>query len=234
MKLHKRVLCAAGVALLLSGTSLIGAEKSAKSIMSNAYQYLGSMDKYSFNAVVSENGDPLNSYKQNVSAKVSRPDKLRVDTKGNIKNRSNYINNGTYTMMDHNFGFYGQLKTPKSIEGTLDFIFDKYGIKSPMASLFYKDMDKRMKLKKSKYFGVINVDGVSCDYIAFKNNSREIHVWIATGDTPLVKAYSIIDSNDNSRVNTSLVWNKNSSIKAEDFVFVVPHGASKIVINSAK
>jgi hypothetical protein len=191
------------------------------------------MDKYMFNAVVSENGDPLNSYKQNVTAKVLRPDKLRVDTKGNIKNRSNYINNGTYTMLDHNFGFYGQLKTPKTIEGALDFIFEKYGIKSPMASLFYKDMDKRMKLKKSKYFGVVNVDGVLCDYIAFRNNSREIHVWIATGDAPLVKAYSIIDSNDHSRVNTSIVWNK-GSVRAKDFIFVAPRGTSKIVINSAK
>jgi len=238
MNLHKKLLCTAGVVLLLSSTNLFGADKSARDVINNAYQYLGGMDKYSFTAVVSEdaveNGVIVKTYKQNVSAKVSRPNKLRVDTKGDIKNRSNYLNNGLYTMMDHDFGFYGQIKTPKSIDEALDFIFTKFGIKSPMASLFYSDMNKRVKFKKSKYFGTMDVAGTECDYVAFKNNTREIHAWIATGDKPLVKAYSIIDTgiDGNPRMNTSLSWT-NVSISDSDFVFKAPKGASIITVNSS-
>ena len=239
MNLHKKVFCVAGMGFLLSTTSLVAADKSAKSIIKNAYQYLGSMDKYAFQAVVSEDavesGEIIKTYKQNVSAKVARPDKLRVDTKGDVKDRSTYINHGLFTMIDHDFGYYAQLKTPTTIDGTLDTIFTKFGIKAPMASLFYSDMNKRVKFKNSKYFGTMDVAGVECDYVAFKNSIREIHVWIATGDKPLVKTYSIIDTTTegNPRMNTSLVWSVNPKISESDFVFKAPKGVSKISVNSA-
>ena len=233
MKLHKKVLSVVGLGLLLSGTNLVAEEKSANEIINNAYMYLGSMDKYAFSAVVSvDNGETEQSYKQNISAKISRPDMLRVDTNGDIRNRSNYLNNGLYTMIDHDTGFYGQIETPKSIDDTLDIMFTKFGIKAPMATLFYSDMYKRMKLKNGKYFGTMDVAGVECDYVAFRNNTREIHAWIATGDKPLIKTYSVIEQ-DNSRMNTSLTWTENANISDSNFVFKAPKNASKITVNSA-
>ncbi len=49
-------------------------------------------------------------------------------------------------------------------DGTLDLIFDAYGINAPLASLIYSDMDKSVKFTKSKYFGTMDVAGVACDY----------------------------------------------------------------------
>ena len=234
MKLHTKVLSVVGLGLLLSGTNLLAAEKSAQDIINNSYKYLGSMDKYAFNAVVSvNNGETEKSFKQNIAAKVSRPDMIRVDTNGDIRNRSNYLNNGIYTMMDHDTGFYGQIKTPTNIDDALDFMFSKFTINAPMATLFYSDMDKRIKLKNGKYFGTVNVAGVECDYVAFRNNTKEIHAWIATGDKPLVKTYSVIDQ-DNFRMNTSLTWTANANISDSNFVFKAPKNASKITVNSAK
>ena len=240
MNLHKKLLYTAGVALLLSGTSLVAAEQSAKDILSKAYNYIGDMDQYAFDAIVTskgtEDGETARKYKQNVSIKVDRPGKLRVDTKGDIKNRSIYINDGLFTMMDHSYNYYGQLKTPKTIDGTLDFIFDKFGIKAPMASLVYSDMGKRIKFKKSKYFGKMDVAGTECDYVAFKSRAGEVHVWIATGDKPLVKTYAIIDTtaNGNPRTDTSLTWDTNPKISESDFIFKAPKGAAKISVEPAR
>ncbi|MEE8588660.1 MAG: DUF2092 domain-containing protein [Sulfurimonadaceae bacterium] len=239
MKLYKKLLCATGVAFLLGGTSLFAAEQSPRDILDKAFQYIGSMDRYAFHAVVVDNEvegeETVKQYRHDVSVKVDRPGNLRVDTKGDIKNRTNTFNNGLFTMMDNGFGYYGQLKTPETINGALDFIFEKYGIKAPLASLMYSDMHKRVKVKKSKYFGTMNVDGVECDYIAFKSKVREVHVWVATGDTPLVKAYSIIDTSGepHSRINTSLTWNTNPKISDSDFIFKAPKGAVKISVHSA-
>jgi len=99
----------------------------------------------------------------------------------------------------------------------------------------YSDMDKRVKFRTSKYFGIKDVAGVECDYVAFKNRTREIHVWIATGDKPLVKTYSIIDTYGDaaSRIDTSITWNENAKISDSDFVFVAPKGSSKISVNPA-
>ena len=232
MNLHKKILCAAGVALLLSGTNLVAAEQSAKDILSKAYNYIGNMDEYAFDAIVTGKIGQDADAKQMVSVKVDRPDKLRVDTKGDIKNRSTYINGGLFTMMDHTYNYYGQLKTPKTIDGTLDFIFEKFGIKAPLASLVYSDMGKRVKFTKSKYFGKMDVAGTECDYVAFKSRAGEVHIWIATGDKPLVKTYAIIDGD--SRMDTSLTWDTNPKISQSDFIFKAPKGAAKISVEPAK
>jgi hypothetical protein len=240
MNLHKKLLCTAGVAFLLAGTNLYAAEdQSAKDIVNKAYQYIGSMDKYAFDAVVTEDeakdGEIVKKYSHDVSVKVDRPGKLRVDTKGDIKNRSSYINDGLFTMIDHGHDYYGQLKTPKTIDGALDLIFEKYGIRAPLASLIYSDMYKRVKFNRSKYFGTMDVAGVECDYVAFKSRVREVHVWITTGDKPLVKTYSIIDTTikGNPRRNTSLTWNTNPSLSDSDFIFRAPKGASKVSVEAA-
>ena len=236
MKLYKQLLLLAGAALLLSGTALIGAEKSAKSVIDNAYKYIGKMDRYAFDAVISDT-DPKNGkiYKHHVSVKVDRPDKLRVDTVGDIKDRSVYINDGLFTLIDHKFNYYGQLKVPETTDRALDFIFKSYGITAPLASLIYSDMYKRTKFSKGKYFGMVNVGGVECDYVAFRNKSGEVHIWIATGNKPLVKAYSIIDTyvEGKPRKDTLVTWYTSPKIPESDFVFSAPKGASRISVEPA-
>jgi len=238
MTIHKKLLYTAGIALLLAGTNLVAAQQSAsaKDILSKAYNYIGGMDEYAFDAIVTgdgaEVGAAAENYRQDVSVEVDRPGKLRVDTKGDIKNRSIYVNDGLFTIMDHTYHYYGQLKTPKTIDGALDFIFEKFGIKAPLASLVYSDMAKRAKFTKSKYFGKMDVAGTECDYVAFKSRAGEVHVWIATGDKPLVKTYAIIDGG--SRMDTSLTWDTNPKISQSDFIFKAPKGAAKISIEPAK
>ena len=234
MKLYKKALCIVSVGLLLSGTNLLAAEKSAKDVVKKVYAQMGSMDKYSFDAAVSDHdvvdGETV-TYNQNVFVKVERPGSVRIDNDGDIKNRSTYMNNGLFSMIDHEFGYYGQLKTPKTIDGTLDFLFEKFGIRTPLSTLMYSDMGTRLKFKTSKYFGTVEVAGVECDYVAFKNNNKEIHIWITTGDTPLVKTFSII--NGDERINTTLTWNTDPKFSDSDFIFKAPKDATKISINSA-
>jgi len=235
MNLHKKLFCTAGVALLLSSTNLFAADQSARDILNNAYQYVGSMDKYSFTAVVTEN-EATEINKRTVSVKIDRPGKFRVDNRGTVKDRSSYLNDGSFTMLDREYNYYGQIETPKTIDGALDVLFENFGIRAPLAQLMYSDMDKRVKFRTGKYFGTKDVGGVECDYVAFKNGTREIHVWVATGEKPLVKAYSIIDTDtaSASRRNTSVTWNENPNISDSDFIFVAPKGSSKISVNRAK
>lgn len=237
MNLHKKLLCTAGVALLLSSTSLFASDQSARDILNKAYQYIGSMDQYAFIATVADEAEgDAKTYKHNISVKVDRPGKLRVDTTGTVKNRSAYLNDGSYTMIEHGHNYYAQMKTPKTINASLDLLFEKFGIRAPLAQLIYNGMDKKVRFSTGKYFGTKDVGGVVCDYVAFKNNTREIHFWIATGDQPLIKSYSILDKSTNakSRVNTTVKWDTNAKISESDFVFVAPKGSSKISVNKAK
>ena len=238
MKLYKQILSVTTASMLLIGTGLSAEEQSPKDVIKNAFTYLHGIDTYAFKAVVidtelAEDGS-TQTYRFDTSVKVDRPGKLQIDVKGPSKDRSNYLNNGVYTMMDHQFNYYGQIKTDKGIDGTLDYIFDEYGIRSPLAQLLYSEMNKRLKYTKSKNFGKVMVDGTECDYVAFSDGVRDVHIWVETGDKPLIKAYSIVDkmSEDDYRINTSLVWNLDAKISESDFIFKAPKGAEKISVQS--
>jgi hypothetical protein len=239
MKLYRKLLCSAGAILLLTTTSLLASEKSAISIMKNAYDYTGAMDKYAFDAIivdeVADKGVVVNKYKHAVNVKVDRPGNLRVDVDGEFRDRTNYVHNGKYTMVDHAYGYYAEIKASKTIDGTLDYILKSFGINAPLSALIFSDMGNRMHFKSGKYFGTMNVAGVECDYVAFKDKKREVHAWIATGDKPLVHAYSIIDTKTKGhpRINTSLTWHTDAKILKNDFVFTPSKDVMKISVESA-
>jgi len=237
MKSYCKILWSTGIVFLLGSSSLFAAEKSAKEILDNTYRYIGSMDKYAFEAVVLdddvENGKVTREkYRHDISIKIDRPDKMRVDTKGTVKNKSSILNNGIYTMIDYGVGYYSQLKTPKSIDTALDSIFEMYGIRAPLAQLVYSDMNKRFKFNKNKYFGVVNVDGVACDYVAFAGSEVEVHIWIATGDKPLVKAYKLfyVTEKECPSKTTLITWDAQPNITDSDFVVTLPKDAAAISV----
>lgn len=231
MKLHKKLISLTGLALMLSCTNLYAAGESARDIITNAYKYIGSMDSYAFRANVTERVLEK-SNKRIVSIKVDRPGKFRVEDKDSLIVVNSYLNNGVFTMFDRKHKQYAQVKTGKGIDGTLDLLFEEYGIIEPLAQLIYSEMYKRVKFKSIKYFGTKIVGGVECDYIAFKNGKVEIHVWVATGDRPLIQAYSIIDlsTEDTSRVDATVKWDINPHISDSDFIFEIPKGTSKVSV----
>jgi hypothetical protein len=230
------------IALLLSLVVTVGSasEKNALEVLKGAYNYLGSLEKYAFEAVVvheaTNRDDTLINYKDRVKVKVSRPDNLWVDIKGNDRERTNYLHNGIYTMVDHIFGFYGEINTSMGIDGSLEYILNHFGINAPLSALVFSDMNKRINIKKSRYFGTKEVLGVECDYVAFRTKKREVHVWIATGERPLVQAFSVFDRDikGKPRVNTTLSWKLDGKIKESDFIFVAPKEVLKIGVESAR
>ncbi len=239
MKLMNKVFYTVGSVLILGSTNLVATDLSAKEIKDKTQSYLSNLDKYAFDAIVydtyTKKGEETFKSKHNISVKLDRPDKLRVDVKGDIKDRTNYLNNGIYTIVDHSFGYYGQIKVPKNIDNALDFLIKEFGIDTPLTSLLYQDMPKRTNFTKSKSFGVVDVGGVPCHYIAFSNNKKEVHIWIATGEKPLVKNYSVIDTTgkEHLRIDTSVVWKDASKINDSDFVFTPSKELVKISVESA-
>ncbi len=237
MKLYKKILYTTGVTLLLGNTALVAANTSAKSIMKNAFKYVEHMDKYAFDAVIVDevkDDDGVTMYRNDVSIKVDRPQRLRVDRRQDGKNKTYYIDDGQFSMIDHSFRFYAQVKTPKNLDKALDFLFKKYDINAPLSSLIYSSMKKRTQFKRSKNFGLRMLNGIECNYVAFKDRDREIHVWIATGSKPLVQAYTIIDTAlaDNPKTNTIITWKNDTKIVDSDFIFKAPEDATKISIDS--
>ena len=240
MRLTNKLLSVVGAAILLNGTALFAATSTeATSIIEKAFAYVGSLNQYAFEAVVQNDDitdDKMVKYRHDVHVKVKRPDKFRIETKGDVKNRSIYFNDGLFTMLDHDFNYYGQIKTPKTIDKALDYIFDKYGIEAPLAQLIYSDMHKRTKMKLSKYFGKVDLYGTECDYVAFADSKKEVHIWITRGEKPLIRNFVIIDKTGKEplRSDASVSWDLQKKLPDSDFVFKAPNNAMKISVESAR
>lgn len=221
--------------LLMNTTVVLAAELSAGDIAKKAYDYLDGQTQYTFDAInISHIGE--NANKHTISAKVNRPNQLRLDIRGDVKNRSNYINNGTYTVYEPDKNMYLHLKIPKNIDGALDSIYDKFEAKIPVAQLLYKNMGSRMQKEKgytSKNFGIVDLNGEQCHYIAFADKYKEIHAWVSTGDKPLIKHYLIKDKvkNENIFNETTIIWKDAKTISAKDFDFTAPKNAVEVFIN---
>ena len=233
--------------ILLSSTMILSATEQnkqiktvhpvASAILMDAYRYLGSLDHFSFDAITT-NDDiyrdlMLQEFTHRVHVDMIRPDKLQVHVSGDIKNRSIYLFNDIFTVIDHDLNFYGELQIPKTIDSALDHLFEKYEIKAPLANLLYSDLDKRIAPKENgHYFGTTQVDGKICDYIGFVNDQRELQLWIEKGQTPLIRKFSIIDKSGkfDLRSTTLLRWDIKPYFKRKHFLFKAPKDAEKISV----
>jgi len=215
------------------------AQVNAATLLKNSYTYLGALDKYAFTASITNSEDVDGEevvLKRVADVKVKRPDRFRIDSKGENFNRSSYLSDGVFTMIDNGEKYYASVKTGKGIDGTLDMINKKLGIVIPLSTLLHSDMDKFIHPKKVQYFGTRMVSGVECNYIAFRQGSTVVHLWIENSDTPLVRSTKIVTNDKNEQGTTDMVmtWNTKPGFSDSVFVFKAPKGASNIAIRPAK
>lgn len=231
MKSPQKLLYAAGLGLLLSTATLWAEPMSAKVIAEKTYDALDNRQSYAFNAIMVNHSDDEKN-KHQVAVKVNRPGQFRIDVSGDIRNRSNYLNNGQYTVYDHDKNLYLHLKTPKNIDDALDDLFDRFEIKAALANLIYRNMGERIEFEHSKNFGIVDLEGVECHYLAFSDKVKEVHVWITTGDAPLVKHFIIKDktSKNNAYKEATIYWKDTKTISPSDFVFTLPKNAQEVFI----
>jgi len=232
MNRSKRVLSVIGLGVLL-GTANLLAQSSATDIAKKAYDYLDHQEKYAFDAVNrSHFGKDMT--KHQISVEVDRPDHLRTDVRGDVRNRTTYLNNGIYTIYDHDKNMYTNIKVPKGIDGALDKLYEKYQVSMPLAQLLYKHMGNRMKRGyRSKNFGIVDLNGEKCNYIAFSDRYKEVHVWISASDKPLIKHFVVKDKvkNNNTYNEATIVWRDSKSISSSDFLFKKPKNAVEVFLD---
>ena len=238
--LIKKILGISSIVIVATGSSLYAAQSQASEIMHKAYKYLGSMDRYSFDAIVSDDlsatGPMARLHKEQFTVKVDRPGKFRIDITSDRRQRSSYLSDGMFTIYDHGSGYYGQVETTAGIDQSLDILDENYGIKFMLSALLYSDMNKRTKTSGGKYFGTADVDGVPCDYIAFNTGDSIVHLWVQSGEKPLIKSYRVIDTTSKGIPESggSLHWNTNVKSVQSEFEFTVPKDAEQITISPVK
>jgi len=210
-------------------------------ILESAYRYLEKQPAFSLEAVtVNEDlyGEKIvTEVRHRIRVDLERPGKIRVRIDGDSKHRDYLMRNGAFLVWDRSHNLYGELHTPATVDGTLDYLYDAYGIKTPLANLLYSDLSRRLRPKARSYdFGLRLFDGVWCRYLAFENGVKELEIWIQAEGAPLIRRFVIIDKSTKFRLHsaTSIRWISVGKVEGDPFELNLPENAHKIPIEPAK
>jgi hypothetical protein len=209
-------------------------------LLLNAYKYMGGLKNISIEAVTTSDDIYQNkmvvTYTHHIRIEMKRPDRLYISVHGDLKDKAYYINHGHFTVFDHRLGYYGTLKVPVTIDAALDALFEKYDIKTSLANILYRDLDKRIPPKnKGYYLGISDVDNIPCHHIGFISETQEYQVWIEEGKKPLIRKFLIIDKTEPylPRSGTVLKWKTDDKREMNLFRFTAPETAKQIDITPA-
>ena len=198
---------------------------------------LKSAGSFTFQAVSdreqpSVNGPLLDFFAVSTVA-VTRPNRVRLDTTGDLHDASLWYDGKTVAIYSTKSAFYGQTDAPPTIDETVMMLMDRFQMVFPAAGFLLKDPYAKMMEGVTTAFdaGEARIDGIACRHLAFSEPDANWQVWIEDGARPLPRRIAVTYKNvpGTPRVVTSLSdWNLSATVPADRFVFTPPAGATKV------
>jgi hypothetical protein len=169
---------------------------------------------------------------------ISRPDRFKIETTGDVANRTIFKDRKTVTVLDRDENIYAQIADPGTIDQTLDTLMDRYHTAVPSADLFYEDPGKSLleQMTSSEYVGLSTVEGIPCHHLSFTGPAFDWQVWIKAGDTPALRKLAIDYKTQLGRpqyVLRVLSVESLSSVDDTEFHFSAPTGAERVEMQPA-
>ena len=161
------------------------------------------------------------------------PGRLRIDSKGDGKERMYLYDGKSFTLYAKNLGYYATVPAPPTAGELAKVLADKYDIEMPLTDLFWWGTDRvnASVLTAAVDAGPAVVDGITCEQYAFRQEGVDWQIWIQLGAYPLPLKQVITTTTDPSRPQYSAVytWNLAPSFNDSAFTFDPPNDAHRIV-----
>ncbi|MCE5231589.1 DUF2092 domain-containing protein [bacterium] len=115
---------------------------------------------------------------------VVKPDKLKVETFGDITNRILWKDGKTLTVFDKDKKVYAQLHDPGTIDQAIDMLQDQYNMSLPAADLLTEDVYHALVdgCNQVNYVGMGFVGEEKCHHLAFSRDNIDYQLWISAGE----------------------------------------------------
>ena len=168
-----------------------------------------------------------------MKAAVKRPNHVYAKYTGDFNTREVWYNGEELTLFIPDKGFYGVLKTPDSIDATMDFLMDEYNFSLPLADIISSDPYTSVMETTTGGFvvGDSMVRGVECTHLAFTAEYVDWQIWISNDDPALpyklVIEYKQIEGSPQYQAIFS-DWNIDPKLSKSTFKPNLPKDAVKI------
>jgi hypothetical protein len=157
---------------------------------------------------------------------VRRPDRFYSVVTGGRHNEVWYDGVGL-TLVLHNEKVFAQSRAPETIDKTLDALYERYGLSTPISDYVYTSPAKALLTEKTTggWVGRETVGEQQLDHLAFKDTGVTWDIWIpAVGDPlPQRTVTQFIDNKQLRKIETTFKdWNLAPQIAEDRFSPTVP------------
>jgi hypothetical protein len=163
---------------------------------------------------------------------VQKPNRLRAEVTSDKQQRLYLYNGSDLSIWARRVNYYATIPAPPTIRELVDTLTSKYDIELPLVDLFYwSDRKSTGDITSAIDLGNSQVEGVTCQHYAFRQDGADWQVWIQQGDYPLPRKLVIRTTTDEARPRfaTVMTWNLAPSFNDAAFTFDAPDDAKRIV-----
>jgi len=239
-------LSAAALSLMVSIAAPSGAyadEADAKKLLKGMSDYIASQTAIAFEfdatlGVVTNDNQKL-GLASSGAITLNRPGKIRATRAGGHADIVMLFDGETLTLSGNGANIYSQIKMTGSIDNMINVLRDDYDRPLPAADLImsntYEQLMDGVTDVKDLGSGVIN--GVECDYLAFRKEKVDWQIWIAHGDNPYPCRYVVTSKDIPHSPQYSIQirnWTTGMAVASDYFDFKNPTGAAQVKIDDLR
>ena len=166
------------------------------------------------------------------TANLTRPDKLRVTRTGGFADVDVSFDGSSLTVHGKNLDAYAKIDGKGSLDDLIDRMMTA-GVEAPGADLLSSDVyDVLMTdVTEAKHISSAFVDGVECDYLAFRTPEIDWQIWIQAGSQPIPRRYVITSKHIVQAPQYTLEisdFKSGADVAAESYTIEIPAGAKTV------
>ncbi len=168
---------------------------------------------------------------------VERPNRIRAEVTSDKQHRMYFGDGKTFTIWGKRVNYYATIPSPPTLAELADTLADKYDLELPLVDLFYwGDKKNPDDIRGAVDIGPSQVNGVTCEHYAFRQDGADWQVWMQLGAHPLPRKLVITTTTDAARPKyaATLDWNLAPSYDDAAFTFTPPKDARKITLAEAR
>lgn len=218
-------------------------EAEAKSLLKAMSDYMAAQKAISFGydatlEVVTKDEQKL-ALASSGAVTLNRPDKIRATRAGGFADVEMVFDGKTLTLFGKTANLFTQIDVPGTVDHLVDELRDKYDRPLPAADLLMSNPYDELMLDvvDVKDLGSGVIDGVECDFLAFRTDEVDWQIWIAHGDRPYPCRYVITSKRIAKGPQYSIQirdWKTGDEAAADDFGFKNPTNAQKIELSELR
>jgi hypothetical protein len=163
---------------------------------------------------------------------VQRPDRLRVDVKGERRNQQLIYDGKKISLLDTDRNFYAQTAAPATIDAALRYAIDNFGLRMPLSDLLYTNNYEVVSenLEAGFFVGMSEVRGAKTHQLAFRTDEVDWQIWIEDSPTPLPRKVVITLKwmTAAPQYTVWLSWDLSPKLPDNLYTFVPPANTRKI------